>query len=247
MDKMEKIENGAQMQAFVDGLQNSQPYQFGNSAEFEIEKQTYNASSPLQGKKIGFLGSSITYGAFSHGISFVDYLQACDGVDAVKSAVSGTTLAGNDADAYLTRFGHDFKPDDNYDLIVCQLSTNDGRQGKKLGEIAQTNDFDLNTTIGAIEFLCHEVQTRFNCPIVFYTCVDTLMDPNYAKLVQILYQLSQKWNFSIIDLYNDRGVLAATKIRKNAMFDNIHPTQEGYLKIWLPFFEKWLGEILSNK
>ena len=45
---MEKIENGDQMQAFVDGLQNSQPYQFGNSAEFEIEKQAYNAGSPLQ-------------------------------------------------------------------------------------------------------------------------------------------------------------------------------------------------------
>ena len=142
---MEKIENGAQMQAFVDGLQNSQPYQFGNLAEFGIEKQTYNADSPLQGRKIGFLGSSITYGAFSHGISFVDYLQACDGVDAVKSAVSGTTLAGNDADAYLTRFNHDFNPVDSYDLIVCQLSTNDGRQGKKLGEISKTNDFDLNT------------------------------------------------------------------------------------------------------
>ena len=61
---MEKIENGAQMQAFVDGLQNSQPYQFGNSAEFGIEKQTYDAGSPLQGKKIGFLGSSISYVSF---------------------------------------------------------------------------------------------------------------------------------------------------------------------------------------
>ena len=72
------------------------------------------------------------------------------------------------------------------------------------------------------------------------------MDPNYAKLVQILYQLSQKWNFSIIDLYNDPGVLATTRIRKNAMFDNIHPTQEGYLKIWLPVFEKRLAEIFQD-
>lgn len=48
---------------------------------------------PLQGKTIIFLGSSITYGEAADGRSFVDIMEEKDGINAIKEAVSGTTLA----------------------------------------------------------------------------------------------------------------------------------------------------------
>ena len=48
--------------------------------------------STLAGKQILFLGSSVTYGHFSEGVSFVEIIAERTGMLPVKEAVSGTTL-----------------------------------------------------------------------------------------------------------------------------------------------------------
>lgn len=50
------------------------------------------ADSPLKGKTILFLGSSVTCGSAPGQESFVEYMVKRDGILAVKEAVSGTTL-----------------------------------------------------------------------------------------------------------------------------------------------------------
>lgn len=228
---------------------NSPRYEKGNAECFSPDYLSFNATSPLAGKKIGFLGSSITYGFAAKDISFVDYLAAKDGVVTTKSAISGTTLAGLTEDGYLRRLYHDFKTDKNFDLFVCQLSTNDYKVGKKLGKITPTEqrqDFDRETTLGAIEEVACYVSTELHTPLVFYTCPQKEPVKQYQELVHLLKQLQEKWHFKIIDLFNNSAVMAATKAHPNAMFDNIHPTREGYLKIWLPVFEQELTQILNN-
>jgi hypothetical protein len=49
--------------------------------------------SPLNGKTVLFLGSSVTYGSAAEGQSFVELFETLDGVNAIKEAKSGTTLA----------------------------------------------------------------------------------------------------------------------------------------------------------
>lgn len=71
------------------------------------------------------------------------------------------------------------------------------------------------------------------------------INQEYKKLVKRLYDLQDKWHFEIIDLFNNEGLLASTKAHKNSMFDNVHPTQEGYFKSWLPEFEKHLTNFFS--
>lgn len=236
----------SQMQQQQESMNNSISYQRGNKAIYAPDNVEYNPDSPLNGKHIGFLGSSITYGAASMGKSFVDYLAARDGVVTTKSAISGTTLAGSNPDNYLYRLKHNFN--DKYDYFVCQLSTNDGRMGIKFGEITpddQRSGFDTETTLGAMEEVCAYVHDKFKCPMAFYVCLRDDPTGEYEKLIDQLKLLQKKWNFDIIDLFHDQALNASMKAHPNSMWDDAHPTQEGYLKVWLPFFEKELKKNLN--
>lgn len=227
-------------------LIDSQNFQLGNREQFSLDNVTYNPNSPINGKHVGFLGSSITYGYAAKGVSFVDYLAARDGVVVTKSAISGTTLAGSNHDNYLYRLKHDFN--DHYDLFVCQLSTNDGRSGIKLGKITpddQRGDFDTETTLGAIEEVCSYVGTELKCPLAFYVCLRDDPTGEYEKLIKQLKSLQRKWNFKIIDLFHDEALNSSMKAHPYSMWDDAHPTQEGYFKVWLPFFEKELAKYLN--
>ena len=64
---------------------------------------TDKTKNPLFGKTVIFLGSSVTYGSASGGISFADFLQKEDGIVSVKEAVSGTTLVDGDNTSYIAR------------------------------------------------------------------------------------------------------------------------------------------------
>lgn len=237
------------IQQFIRHMVQSSAYQCGNDPSFAPDKLTSNLQSPLRNQKIAFLGSSVTYGFAAKGKSFVDYLVAKDGIRATKSAVSGTTLAGTDQNGYLARLRRDFSRSQDYQLFVCQLSTNDNRHGKPLGTRSPMNqraNFNLNTTIGAIEEICRYVDTDLRCPLAFYTCLQDDPQGLYQELIQELKALQDKWHFAIIDLFNNQTLLRQTADDPDAMFDDVHPTQKGYLNIWLPVFEKELTRILAK-
>ena len=85
----------------------------------------------LKGKTVLFLGSSVTYGAASGGVSFVEFAAKKCGFNYVKEAVSGTTLADIDESSYVSRLKRIDKKL-KVDLVVCQLSTNDSYRGVPL-------------------------------------------------------------------------------------------------------------------
>ena len=111
----------------------------------------------LQGKTVLFLGSSVTYGSASGGVSFAELMaEKCD-FRCVKEAVSGTTLADIDERSYVARL----KTVDTalpVDLFICQLSTNDA--GREL---------PVEQTEAALRFIITYVKETFGCPIAFYT------------------------------------------------------------------------------
>ena len=93
-------------------------------------------NSPLEGKRIIFLGSSVTYGAASKGVSFADYIGARNNCEIIKEAVSGITLVDTGQSSYIQRLK---KMDESAaDLFVCQLSTNDATQNKPLGNVSES-------------------------------------------------------------------------------------------------------------
>ncbi|GAA2952479.1 SGNH/GDSL hydrolase family protein [Lactobacillus kefiranofaciens subsp. kefirgranum] len=220
-------------------------YLSGNNRKYSLNKvETIN--SPLRNKKILFLGSSVTFGFGALGESFVDYLWKKDGIAAIKDAENGTTLVDqatyNAGDSYVARFNKELK-ETNPDLFVLQLSTNDARQGKKLGKISQNDVFDTQTIIGAMEYIISTAKSKWHCPILIYTN-PYFESELYEKMVNSGHQLAQKWNIEILDLYNN------PKLKKQAslyMADEIHPTRAGYLKQWLPLFEDKIIQILVEK
>ena len=193
-------------------------------------------------KRIVFLGSSVTYGEASGGVSFADMLCEKYGYEMVKEAVSGTTLVDEGADSYVSRLRNITVND--ADLFICQLSTNDATGRKPLGKIADSRDmnfFDTKTVAGAIEFIIAYAFEKWNCPVMFYTGprYDSVL---YEIMVKKLREIAEKWNISIIDLWGDEQFNSISTEKYNRyMADPIHPTLEGYREWWLPEFERATG------
>jgi hypothetical protein len=62
----------------------------GNDRAYGVTSVAEQADSPLKGKRIVFLGLSVTSGSTAMGVSFADYICAQNGAVMVKEAVSGT-------------------------------------------------------------------------------------------------------------------------------------------------------------
>lgn len=213
----------------------------GNSAVYAVETVESIEKSPLKGKNILFLGSSVTYGAHSLQTSFVEFIAQRNGCTYVKEAVPGTTLVDNRLDSYVSRLKMVDKSQ-KFDLFVCQLSTNDASQKKELGEIDST---DTKTVCGAINFICGYVQETWNCPIVFYTG-SYYESERYSAMVDSLLAMEKQGKMTVVNLYTDKSF---NDIKKEDyalyMSDSIHPTQAGYLKWWTPKIEEVLFEVVN--
>lgn len=222
----------------------------GNAERFHPENIQPHTESPLKGKTIIYLGSSVTYGSDSLGVSFVEYIDRLNGTTSVKEAVSGTTLVTKDdasGNSYIPRM-KTIDPDIPADAFICQLSTNDATRHMPLGKISEgfeLTDFDTETVAGAIEYIIAYAGKTWHCPVLFYT--GTRFDcREYGEMVKLLLEIQKKWKIGVIDLWNDEALHAISEKDYNLYMSNpIHPTQAGYLLWWVPAMETYLYEFLK--
>ena len=219
----------------------------GNFGEYALKNTTAIENSPIKDKTVIFLGSSVTYGYGSMGVSFADFLEKTDGIITIKEAVSGTTLVDVKDNSYVSRI-KTIDKNIKADAFVCQLSTNDATKEMPLGEISESydiNDFDTQTIAGAIEYIIAYTKTTWNCPVVFYTQAKYDSD-HYEKMVDLLLEIQQKWDITVIDFWNDAEINNTTEEeRKIYLIDHIHPTKAGYKEWWLPKFQETLYEVIK--
>ncbi|MCH5157373.1 MAG: SGNH/GDSL hydrolase family protein [Clostridiales bacterium] len=241
-----------------------------NDSEFYASAVTRVSNSPLAGKTIYWLGSSVTYGANSGGESMAEFLAAKTGANCVKDAVSGTTIfndgksAATGKDSYVNRLvnGTKFDTSAHVDAFICQISTNDARNDRlnKRGEIAEGKDrtyFDTATTLGGVEYIISYVVETWHCPVYFYSGsffgdsgVRSSSNPtgtNYGKLIDDVKDVVSKWqnygyDVDVIDLFNDSDFNSQVTddYYKWCTNDAIHPKRAGYLNWWMPYFEQYL-------
>lgn len=218
----------------------------GNYGNYNI-KHTLSEESSLAGKTVIFLGSSVTYGYGSLGTSFVEFLEKSDGIIPVKEAVSGTTLADIKNNSYVSRL-KSIDKSIKADALVCQLSTNDATKNIPLGEVSTSKNkesFDTLTVAGAIEYIIAYTEEAWGCPVIFYTQTEYESE-SYKKMVDLLFEIQEKWDIFIIDLWNNEELNAITEEQKKLyLVDHIHPTKAGYKEWWLPEFRKALREVIG--
>lgn len=224
----------------------------GNNDRYSVENTETIPNSPLAGKTYFFLGSSVTYGAGSQYESMVDFITKRNDCTTIKNAVSGTTLADNSANSYVSRllkYVLDPNKATSLDAFICQLSTNDAAKPENFGtitanEVKDASQFDRTTTFGAIEYIIALVNQIWDCPIIFYT--NSYYDnENYAQMIEALHTIETKWGITVIDLYNDTefNAISADDLELY-MTDDIHPTKAGYRDWWTPKFEEVLKSLL---
>ena len=216
----------------------------GNADRYAVSQVKPSGDETLKGKTVIFLGSSVTYGAASLGESFADDLSARLQCNVVKEAVSGTTLSTTSPNSYVTRL--DNIKTRQADLFICQLSTNDASQKKPLGEVTDSErmeDFDTDTVAGAMEYIIAYAKDKWDCPVVFYTNPKYDSD-EYAAMVELLYEIWDKWGIGVIDLWTELPEITEEE-RALYMADAIHPTRAGYLEWWTPVMEKDIIEMME--
>ena len=229
----------------------------GNADPYNAERLAKKAGSPLDGKTIIFLGSSVTYGSAAEGQSFVELFEHVDGVNAIKEAKSGTTLVDKDSALASTAFGNgdsyvkrikDIDQDIPADCVVVQLSTNDATKKEPLGEISESmelEDFDTGTITGAMEWIICYSRNTWSCPVVFYTGA-WYDSAEYSAMAGRLMELRIKWDIGVIDLYTDEAFNDIDEDAYNLyMADPIHPTKAGYIEWWFPKMEAELAQFLK--
>lgn len=222
-----------------------------NRDEYGVAATEYVPGSPLEGKTIFWLGSSVTYGARSMEESMADYIAKRNGATCIKEAVSGTTLANTKDTSYVSRFDTYLASVDKaeqVDAVVVQLSSNDSPMPENFGII--TNDdvrdadaFDNTTTFGAIEYIIATAKDTWACPIFFYTNPD-YGTKEYGDMVTALEEIAEKWDVTLINMYRDTEFCAVTEEQSSFyMYDPVHPTRAGYRDWWTPYFEAALADI----
>lgn len=222
----------------------------GNGGAYGLNNIQELQTSPLKGMNIAFLGSSVTEGARSKGVSFVEQMARHNGFTYTKEAVSGTTLADINEKSYVQRMLNNLDPNASYDLLICQLSTNDANDDNTdvlLGTVSDSTsltDFDTTTTIGAMEYIIAYTKETWGCPVVFYTG-SRYDNAKYQQMVDALSALQDKWGIGVIDLWN--GLDVNIPNYDLYMADSIHPTQAGYLEWWLPAMEAYLYTFVNEQ
>ena len=220
----------------------------GNAPEYSFEKIEPLAGSPLKGKTICVLGSSVMNGSGAENFAVAEYLAARLGCEYTKSAVDGTTLVDEGEESYIKRLRR-LNKTERYDVFICQLSTNDAWYEKPLGYISRPDyeleDFDTHTVTGALEYIITYVGDNWDCPLFFLTSAQTFESKTYGPMVARLKDLQAKYRFGIIDLWSDVMFNNISKEQLDLYItEEVHPTMAGYRDWWGPEIEKQLlGEL----
>lgn len=120
-----------------------------------------------------------------------------------------------------------------------------------LGEVSDSknrDDFDTSTVAGSIEYIISYANDTWNCPVIFYT--GTKYDnEQYDKMVDLLYEIQDKWDCGVIDQWNDEELNDISDEQRTLYMvrDGVHPTKAGYLEWWFPNMEKYIEKEIGDK
>lgn len=203
----------------------------------------------LKGKKVAFLGDSITEG---HGASDIEHrytnvfgkLAECE---IFVDGIGGTRIAKQRTPSENKRHDYDFNsrvsglPDDA-DIVVVFGGTNDfGHGDAPFGEFSDRTE---NTFCGAVHTLCQKLLKKYyDKTVVFITPLHRLDEnelvnfygqprKSLLEYVNAIRKVCEYYSLPVLDLYKTIGIQPSVDIIKERyMPDGLHPSDLGAKKI----------------
>lgn len=213
----------------VTGMKNE-----GNSDKYNPEVQAVNPDSPIKGKKLLWLGSSVFQGFGSGKTSPALWFDAIDGTESVIEVQGGTFLATVDGEigggaggsisadsSYINRLRkYDSTTNPQIDLVVVQLSTNDSKGQCETGTVSDSFDpatFDETTTVGSLEAITAYAKENWGARVLVISGTQFEDEMTYSGgqsaeiyklMIERCHEIDEKWgeDFTILDLWNNDAV-----------------------------------------
>ncbi len=203
----------------------------------------------LKGKKINFLGDSITEGAGASCPENVYHqvMKRKYGLSEARNyGIGGSRFARQINPDYSLPCDHDFcerlhTMDDDADIVVVFGGTNDFGHGD--APIGTPSDREPNTFYGACHYICKNLMEKYpESVIVFMTpChryAETMTNGdannkayNYGDLkayVNIIREVAEQYSLPVVDLYASSGIQPNVEVnREKYMPDRLHPNDAG--------------------
>ena len=199
----------------------------------------------LKGKKINFLGDSITegVGATDPEAMYVNIVKHdAELAEARNYGISGTRIArqsNDEGSAYCDRYK---KMDDDADVVVVFGGTNDfGHGDAPLGTMA---DRTPDTFYGALHTLYSGLTEKYpRSAIAVVTPLHRVGEDNprgdgskpedgalLKTYVEIIREVAEYYSLPVLDLYKESGLQPNVPIiRKMYIPDGLHPNDEGHI------------------
>lgn len=213
----------------------------GNRSQYN-PSQTEKTDSALIDQSIVFVGSNLVTGSKASGDSFVEYLRQSHGINAVVYGKDGASLVERGANSIPAMIRTIPTENANPRMILCEVPYIDGTGYSRIGQITDgyfNDQYDTKSVIGAMEFIISYSQDTWGCPVVFYTCQPN-DNTHYAKIVDAVLKVADKWNIEVIDFYHDEGMVLDDRQQALYMATDSCPTKAGYKELYTPRFEEFL-------
>ena len=203
----------------------------------------------LKGKKVLFLGDSITQGVGVSSVEhrYTDVFAKITGAEVFNYGISGTRIARQHSVSDNRSFDQNFvdrslRMNDEADFVVVFGGTNDyGHGDAPIGCFTDTAD---TTFYGAMHTLCKNLYERYpTATVLFMTPLHRLTELStlktyqgrYATLkdyVDIIREVCEFYAIPVLDLYSRSGMQPLIeKNRELYMKDGLHPTDAGAQRI----------------
>ena len=197
----------------------------------------------LKGKKIIFIGDSITYGVgpSSFDKTYHALIAKREGIIAKNYGLSASKIAKYVETVYDLGDNMPFclrasEMDTDADAVVVFGGTNDYGMGIPLHDAGYT--LDKYTFHGALHILIRTLLERYpGKPIVFMTPVHRFNEKNvhgfYGKplseYVQMIRDVCEAYSIPVCDLYKNAGIYADDPVQRNLYIpDGLHPNDAGH-------------------
>lgn len=200
----------------------------------------------LQGKKINFLGDSITEGCGTscEEKNYVSVFGRLSGAEVRNYGIGGTRIARQTVPSNEAKVDNDFvkradEMDANADIIVVFGGTNDYGHGD--AAFGTFDSHDVHTFYGALHTLCQKLINKYpDAEIVFMTPLHRLEENkqinefgirNVATLseyVDAIKEVTKYYAIPTLDLYSVSRLQPEVEVLKERyMPDGLHPNDAG--------------------